>query len=206
EGRLPPAGICRADRGGGRRRSAVLVPRLTPNGERPMPTRLVPTPPNVPLSVVMPTHGRTELYLQTLASLERQSLRTFELIVTDDSASWDDRQAIQEAAMSYASRTGRPTSYLFSQPRLGQARNTNQGLQRAAGTNVRILHSDDLLAPRALEAELALLTDPRLNLDLLYHLVEPFRTAPRFDAQPVLSLVQPTLFFRSVMHSGTPLP
>jgi GT2 family glycosyltransferase len=171
-----------------------------------MSTRLVSPAPTVPLTVVMPTHGRTELYLESLASLERQSLRAFELVVTDDSPSWDDRQAIQEAAMSFAARTGRPTSYLFSEARLGQARNTNQGLRRARGTYVRILHSDDLLAPRALEAELALLADSRLNIDLLYHLVEPFKTTPRFDAQPVLTLVQPTLFFRSSMHSGTPLP
>src|SRR5262245_29891226 len=155
-----------------------------------MSTRLVSLAPSVPLTVVMPTHGRTELYLESLASLERQSLRDFELIVTDDSPSWDDRQAIQEAAMSFAGRTGRPTSSLFSEARIGQARHTNQGLRRARGTYVRILHSDDLLAPRALEAELALLTDTRHDIDLLYHLVEAFKTAPRFDAQPVLTLVQ----------------
>ena len=171
-----------------------------------MSTRLVSAPPTIPLTVVMPTHGRTDLYLETLASLERQSLPFFELVVTDDSPSWEDRQTIQEAAMSFAARTGHSTSYVFSEPRLGQARNTNQGLQRARGTFVRILHSDDLLAPRALEAEVALLTDPRLDIELLYHLVEPFKTSPRFDAQPVLTLVQPTLFFRSAMHSGTPLP
>ena len=74
------------------------------------------------------------------------------------------------------------------------------------GRFVRILHSDDLLAPRALEAEVALLNDPRLNIDVLYHLVEAFSDAPQFDQEPVLTLVQPSLFFRSCLHSGTPLP
>jgi glycosyltransferase involved in cell wall biosynthesis len=162
--------------------------------------------PEVPLTVVMPTHARTDLYLQTLQALEQQTLPGFELIVTDDSRMWEDRRAIQDAAMAYAERTGRPTSYLFSTPGLGQAANTNQGLHRARGRYVRILHSDDLLAPRALEAEIALLDDPRLGLDMLYHQVMAFSGIPTFDRQPVLSLIQPSLLFRSVMHSGTPLP
>ena len=157
------------------------------------------------LSVVVPTHGRTELFRQTLASLEHQSLAAFEVIVTDDSTDWNDRGLIQEAVMAYAARTNRTARYLFSKPNLGQARNTNQGLTAATGRFVRILHSDDVLAPRALEAEVALLNDRRLNLDVLYHLVETFSDAPRFDQTPVLTLVQPSLFFRSCLHSGTPL-
>ncbi len=160
----------------------------------------------IPLSVVVPTHGRTELFLQTLASLERQTLDGFELIVTDDSPTREARRLIQDATMAYCGRTGRPTRYLYSEPRLGQARNTNQGLMRADGELVRILHSDDLLAPRALEAEVTLMNDPRLRLDMLYHLVEAFSETPLFDRQPELTLVQPSLLFRSVMHSGTPLP
>ncbi len=158
------------------------------------------------LSVVVPTHGRTDLFLATLASLERQTLASFEVIVTDDSTTWDERSAIQEATMRYGATTGRPSRYLFSTPGLGQARNTNQGLYAARGQFVRILHSDDLLAPQALEAEVSLLSDPRLNLDILYHLVEAFADKPRFDQTPSLTLVQPSLFFRSCMHSGTPLP
>jgi glycosyltransferase involved in cell wall biosynthesis len=158
------------------------------------------------LSVVVPTHGRTDLFLQTLASLEAQTLDAFEIIVTDDSPAWEDRRAIQEATAGYIARTGRAGRYLFSQPRLGQAKNTNQGLMAAEGRFVRILHSDDLLAPRALETEVGLLMDGRLNLEVLYHHVEAFCNAPKFDRQPSLMLVQPSLLFRSTMHSSTPLP
>ena len=56
------------------------------------------------LSVVVPTHGRTELFRQTLASLEHQTLAAFEVIVTDDSTDWNDRSLIQEAAMTYSAR------------------------------------------------------------------------------------------------------
>lgn len=160
----------------------------------------------IPLSVVVPTHGRVDLVRDTLASLRAQSIGTFEVVVTDDSPRAEDRQAIEAAVAEYATTTGRPARYLFTAARLGQARNTNQGLAAAAGEYVRILHSDDLLAPRALEAELGILTDPRLDVRLLYHDVEPFRTRPRFDRQPGLELVQPSLLARSVLHSGTPLP
>lgn len=157
-------------------------------------------------SVVVPTHGRTDLFLETLQSLERQTIDRFEVIVTDDSASQEDRAAIADAVRRYATTTGRNAEYLFSRPSLGQAANTNQGLAKARGALVRILHSDDLLAPRALEAEVALMTDEALNLGLLFHEVEPFQGTPRFDRQPALSLVQPSLLFQSAMHSSTPLP
>lgn len=158
------------------------------------------------LSVVVPTHGRVDLFFLTLASLEKQTLDAFEIVVTDDSKQWKDRSAIQEATMDYSRRTGRPARYLFSTAGLGQAKNTNQGLMAARGRFVRILHSDDLLAPQALEAEVALLNDSRLNLDVLYHLVEAFTDTPRFNQKPSLTMVQPSLFFRSCLHSGTPLP
>ncbi|MFN7977143.1 MAG: glycosyltransferase [Vicinamibacterales bacterium] len=159
-----------------------------------------------PLSVVVPTHGRVDLVLETLASLRAQSIDTFEVVVTDDSPRSEDREAIAAALGAYIDATGRPARYLFTAPRLGQARNTNQGLAAASGDYLRILHSDDLLAPRALETELGILTDPRLDARLLYHDVEPFRTRPRFARQPGLELVQPSLLAHSVLHSGTPLP
>jgi glycosyltransferase involved in cell wall biosynthesis len=170
-------------------------------------TELVEVPSSPPaISVVVPTHGRTDLFVATLASLEQQTLDSFEVIVTDDSSRPEERTTIQDALMAYSARSGRPASYLFSSANLGQPRNSILGLRRARGRFVRILHSDDLLAPRALEAELALLTDSRLNIEVLFHLVEAFNDCPRFDGTPVLTLLQPALFFRSVMHSGTPLP
>ena len=162
----------------------------------------------ISLSVVVPTHGRTALFRETLSSLEQQTLASFELIVTDDSTVEDDRTLIRAAVTAYAERTGRSARYIFSTPRLGQARNTNQGLAEARGRLLRVLHSDDVLAPAALESEVALMDDPRLNLELLYHERVMFTTTPRFDPQqqPALTLIQPDLLFRSMMNVGTPLP
>jgi hypothetical protein len=160
----------------------------------------------IPLSVVVPTHGRTDLVAETIDSLRRQTLDTFELIVPDDSPTSEDRDAIAGIVRDYAAATGRRASYLFTAPGLGQARNTNQGLKAARGAFVRILHSDDLLAPAALESELTVLDDRRLGARMLFHHVEPFVRRPRFAGTPSLSLVQPSLLARSMLHSGTPLP
>jgi glycosyltransferase involved in cell wall biosynthesis len=158
------------------------------------------------LSVIVPTHSRVEMFCETLAGLERQSTRLFELIVTDDSKVASERAAISEAAVSFSDRTGIATRYLFTEPALGQARNTNQGLLAARGRFIRILHSDDQLAPRAIEAEIALMRDPQLSLEFLFHYCMPFTKFPRFEGQPKLTLVQPGHFFRNSMHSSTPLP
>lgn len=171
---------------------------------------LTPFPSRTSLSVVVPTHGRTALFLETLDSLERQTLGAFEVVVTDDSPDDGDRALIRNAVDAYRERTGRQARYIFTTPRLGQARNTNQGLAEAQGTFVRILHSDDVLAPCALETEVALMSDPQLGLDVLYHERVRFTTTPRFDVapgrEPALTLIQPALLFRSTMNVSTPLP
>ena len=167
---------------------------------------LVHAPTRTPLSVVVPTHGRTPLFLETLQSLEQQTLASFEVVVTDDSPDETDQRLIAEAVATYRERTGRRARYVFTAPNLGQARNTNQGLAEAQGALVRILHSDDVLASCALEAEVALMNDPELNLDVLYHERIRFTNVPRFDQQPALTLIQPALLFRSMMNVSTPLP
>jgi glycosyltransferase involved in cell wall biosynthesis len=161
---------------------------------------------HIKTSVVVPTHGRVDLLRQTLDSLARQTCESFETIVTDDSSEPAERTLVQSELDNYRRRTGRSAIYLFSEPNLGQARNTNQGLARATGRFTRILHSDDLLAPQTLAAEIALLEDNRLELRLLFHDVEAFSRQASFAGRPALTVVQPELLFRTRLHSETPLP
>ena len=106
------------------------------------------------LSVVVPTSGRVELFRQTLASLGGQDTRTpWELVVADDSADPADRAVIAQAVSDFDHSALTGCRYLFTAPRLGQSANSNQGLDVAAGAYVRVLHSDDLLAPWGLTRE-----------------------------------------------------
>lgn len=118
------------------------------------------------ISVIVPATGRVALLQETLASLAAQTLRDFELIVTDDSPEEGDAVAIEAAVGQLARDHGLAARYLRTAPRLGQSRNTNQGLEAATAPWVRILHGDDLLAPHALACEAALIADhaPRVEV------------------------------------------
>lgn len=159
------------------------------------------------LSVVVPTHGRVDLFLATLESLRRQHTDAFELIVTDDSDRVSDQEAIRRAVDDYGRDTGRQAAYLFTRASLGQAANTNQGLRAAGGKLLRILHSDDLLHPHCLAWEI-----DRFRRDaplaLLFQDCIPFRqeAAIRWDSPPVVRFVEPVDYFGKFLSFGTAIP
>ncbi|MEO1614951.1 MAG: glycosyltransferase family 2 protein [Planctomycetota bacterium] len=160
-----------------------------------------------PLSVVVPTHGRCDLFESTLQSLEAQSLNDFELIVTDDSAKESDQQAIRKLVDGYLSRTGRAGRYVFTKARLGQAGNTNQGLEATTGDIIRILHSDDLVREGCFEWELEQFSRwPQI--DLLFQDCLPFydETEIVWNDNPVLRVIEPADYFRQFLSTCTALP
>lgn len=115
------------------------------------------------MSVVVPTHGRVDLFKKTLDCLLEQTIQNFEVIVTDDSSLKQEQNQIK-ALVSKAKNNGLNVKYIFTKPNLKQARNTNQGLKEAKGKYMRILHSDDVLAPNCLEMEIkAFETYPQCN-------------------------------------------
>jgi glycosyltransferase involved in cell wall biosynthesis len=159
------------------------------------------------LSVIVPTHGRVELFRSTLDSLRRQATDAFELVVTDDSRLPEDRQSISVAVSAYARDTGRAARYVFTTPALGQAGNTNQGLRAARGDLLRILHSDDVLHPACLAWEISQFRD-LAPLSLLFQDCIPFHDEQRihWDAPPRIRLIEPADYFRQFLSCGTALP
>lgn len=121
----------------------------------------------IKMSVVVPTHGRTDLFKLTLNCLEQQTSKQFEIIVTDDSPSEEDRKIIKKAISAF-SRKDITIRYVFSKPNILQAPNTNQGIRFARGGYIRILHSDDLIAPTCIEKEIKTF-DENKDLDFFYH-------------------------------------
>lgn len=159
------------------------------------------------LSVVVPTHGRVDLFLQTLASIESQSCDDFELIVTDDSALPEDQRAIESAVVGYRERTNRAAEYVFSSAKLGQSGNTNQGLFAATGDILRILHSDDLVRPGCFQWELAQF-EQYPEISLLFQDCLPFHDVEeiRWNESPAIRLVEPADYFRQFLSISTALP
>ena len=94
-------------------------------------------------SVVIPTYNRAELVLRAVASVQRQSLGDWELLLVDDASTDDTKARIEEL--------GDPRiQYVRRDINGGVAAAQNTGLDRAAGRFVLFLHSDDELMPEFL--------------------------------------------------------
>ena len=97
------------------------------------------------ISVVVPIYN-VELFLEEcLASVERQTVRDFEVIMVDD-GSTDDSAAIAE---SFARRDER--FRLLTQPNGGLSRARNTGTDAAVGRYLAFLDSDDVLPRNSYE-------------------------------------------------------
>lgn len=160
-----------------------------------------------PLSVVVPTHGRVDLFQETLASIQSQTLANFELIVSDDSGDIDDQHRIAVLVDRYREQTGRITKYVFTKPRLGQSGNTNQGLAAATGDVIRLLHSDDLLRDGGLQWELDRFQSLG-NLEILFQDCIPFHDPAQIQWRndPAFRLIDPQDYFRQFLSISTALP
>ena len=159
------------------------------------------------LSVIVPTHSRVDLFTQTLDSIRAQTLDDFELIVTDDSVDLEDQRAISAAVDQYRSQTGREAQYVFTQSRLGQAGNTNQGFAAATGGLMRILHSDDLVRPGCFEWEVEQFRRFP-EIELLFEDCIPFHSIDQiaWNNDPLVRLVESTDYFRQFLSTSTALP
>ena len=165
----------------------------------------------IQMSIIIPTSGRVNLFLETLESLSKQTLKLFEVIVSDDSPSEEDRDSICEALQLFNKKTGISVEYIFSKPKLYQAKNTNQGLLKARGNYVRILHSDDILSPEAIEQEVKFFQQFEGKVNIIYHDIIPFNSHEKinwisFNKDVELSLISPAYLLANWLHSGTAIP
>lgn len=89
-------------------------------------------------SIVIPTYNQAELVLRAVASVQRQSLGDWELLVVDDASTDHTKARIEELADPRI-------EYVRRDVNGGVAAAQNTGLDRAAGRFVLFLHSDDEL-------------------------------------------------------------
>jgi len=185
--------------------SAKLLPRMAEKSQATnLDTQNAPKC-DIAMSVVIPTSGRVDLLQETLTCLALQTSRDFEVIITDDSPNENDRQAIRESVSRFADDTDLRTKYIFSQPRLYQAANTNQGLQKAQGNLIRILHSDDLLRSDAVESEIALFAD-HPQLELLFEDIIPFTDQVDWEGTADKTFVSAAHHLRTHLSHCTAVP
>jgi glycosyltransferase involved in cell wall biosynthesis len=94
-------------------------------------------------SIVIPTYNQAELVMRAVASVQRQSLGDWELLVVDDASTDHTKARIEELADPRI-------EYVRRDVNGGVAAAQNTGLDRAAGRFVLFLHSDDELMPEFL--------------------------------------------------------
>jgi GT2 family glycosyltransferase len=124
------------------------------------------------ISVVIPTFNRSNLLVEAIESVLRQTHPPTEIIVVDDGSTDDTSQAL--------ARFG-PRVICHRQKNSGQAVARNQGVALATGTFVAFLDSDDLWVDRRLELQIAALTR-QPQLDFLFGLEAKFDAEQQSDA------------------------
>lgn len=100
------------------------------------------------VSVVTPFHDRRPLLPALLATLARQTLRDFELVIVDDGSSDGLAQAVAEADAPFPLRCVRLPE------NRGAAMARNAGIDAALGRYVALLDSDDSWHPEKLQRQM----------------------------------------------------
>jgi len=159
------------------------------------------------MNVVIPCHGRADVLRQTLESILNQTSKNFSLIITDDTKTKEEREEIESLCKEMLSGKIR-YEYVFSEPELGQVVNTNQGLAKATAKYIRILHSDDILHPLAIEYELYLFSKYANKISCLYHRNEAFKeNMPRFKVGTIKKTFRKyERIVAKELHSETAVP
>jgi glycosyltransferase involved in cell wall biosynthesis len=96
------------------------------------------------VSVVIATYNRPEYLRHAIASVVRGRYQNFEIVVTDDAGSDDNRRVVESF--------GDPRlRYRRNSTRLGSAGNHREGLKIAVGEYIGLLNDDDEWEPEFLE-------------------------------------------------------
>ena len=114
-----------------------------------------PAPPIV--TVVMAARDASSTVVDSIASVQRQTLAEWELLVVDDGSTDDTQRVVQDLGRQD------PRIKLLSTPRLGPSGARDAALARARGRYIAILDADDLAVPERLSKQVAVLdSDPSL--------------------------------------------
>jgi glycosyltransferase involved in cell wall biosynthesis len=137
-------------------------------------TQMTKTSAKTPLvSVIIPTYNRADLVGETIRSVLDQTLPDVEIIVIDDGSKDDTMRVLASFGDAIQS---------MSQPNAGRPTAANRGLSLASGRYINFFDSDDLMLPRKLELQAALL-DKNPELGFVYCGFDFFETDANGERQ-----------------------
>lgn len=98
------------------------------------------------ISICIPAYNRTDGLSRLLKSIENQSFLDYEIVITDDSTN-ENVNALINSQFTHL-----PIQYFKNAQSLGTPENWNEGVRKAKGTWIKIMHDDDWFStPQALE-------------------------------------------------------
>lgn len=89
------------------------------------------------ISICIPSFKRVDQLNRLLLSISSQTFKDFEVIITDDSP--DD--SVKQLCESYYEKI--PLRYYKNSPALGTPENWNEGIRKATGQWIKLMHDDD---------------------------------------------------------------
>ncbi|MBO9620964.1 MAG: glycosyltransferase [Niabella sp.] len=95
------------------------------------------------ISICIPAYNRADRLKRLLDSILMQEFRDFEVIITDDS----NTDAVEKLTATYSQKM--PIRYQRNLPALGTPENWNEGIRKAGGAWIKLMHDDDWFATPA---------------------------------------------------------
>ncbi|MCL5285643.1 MAG: glycosyltransferase [Nitrospirae bacterium] len=112
------------------------------------------------ISVVIPAFRSGLLILESLESVMAQSFTDFEIVLVDNNASEDTRNAIKTGLTKYPDKIR-----VVHEPTQGNSSARNRGILEARGPYVALLDDDDQMYPQRLEKQLEVIEkDPEASI------------------------------------------
>ena len=107
------------------------------------------------ISIIMPTHRRSQLIDRALSSVLGQSFQDFELIVVDDNGSGSEEQLATQKVVE--SKCDDRIHYMVNEFSLGGSEARNVGIRSARGEWIGFLDDDEDWLPVKLERQVSLI-------------------------------------------------
>ena len=114
----------------------------------------------VKVSVIIPAYNQATFIPKAVASLQAQTLESWECLVVDDGSTDNTAEIVANLALH------EPRVRLLQKQNGGSASARDMGLQFVAGEFIQFLDADDTIAPNKLEQQVQLME--REHLDISY--------------------------------------
>lgn len=113
------------------------------------------------VSIIIPSYNNFESFKRVLNSVLLQNFQDWEVIITDDSDNNDIEIFLDKLDMP-------KIKYFKNETRLGSPENWNEGIRKAGGEYIKILHHDDWLADANSLEKFVKLLDENPKCDFAY--------------------------------------